>query len=250
MEEVIEKLRNIGLTESEAKIYIVLLQHRELKAGMISKKVNIPSSHIYEILDKLLKKGLISFKLINNVKIFLPADPESIYSIIREKEEQIEREKRDLKEFISNLKKIEIKEHKQNDFKYFEGINGVRSMFTEFITNSEPNTKMYIASAPIAYEKWNAFLIELFHKPRIKNNIHLQIIIPTKLKKYGKERKKLRPIEIKYSETEMESEFGVTEDYVYFLSYGDKPYALLIKDKNFANTHKKIFKTMWDTIKN
>jgi len=33
------------------------------------------------------------------------------------------------------------------------------------------------------------------------------------------------------------------------LSYGDKPYALLIKDKNFANTQKKIFKTMWSAIK-
>ena len=250
MDSFIENLQNIGLTEREAKVYMFLLEYEPAKTGIICSKLNISTSHIYQILEKLLNKGIISYKIANNIKIFRAVDPESLYAIFREKEKKLEKEKRDLKEFISNLKKIEIKEHKQNDFKYFEGINGVRSMFTEFITNSEPNTKMYIASAPIAYEKWNAFLIELFHKPRIKNNIHLQIIIPTKLKKYGKERKKLRPIEIKYSETEMESEFGVTEDYVYFLSYGDKPYALLIKDKNFANTHKKIFKTMWDTIKN
>jgi len=44
---------------------------------------------------------------------------------------------------------------------------------------------------------------------------------------------------------ENESEFAVAGDYTYLLSYGDNPYALLIKDKNFAKTQTRVFELMW-----
>jgi len=249
MDEFTKKLQNIGLTKNESRVYLFLLEYQEAKTGIMCSKLNIPNSHIYRILEKLLDKGIISYKIVNNVKVFRPVDPESLYALFREKERQLEKEKDDLKTFISSLKKIEIKDKKQNDFKYFEGISGVRSMFTEFVAGFEKNSKVFIASAPIAYEKWNAFLLDLFHPPRIKKNVHQQLIVPTKLKEHGKEREKFQPIEIKYSNVEMESEFGVAGEYTYFLSYGDKPYALLIKDKNFAKTQVKIFHIMWRQAK-
>ena len=223
MNEIISKLINIGLTQTQAKVYLFLLQHKEAKAGIICKKSNIPSSHIYDILDKLLEKGLISFKIINNVKTYRPVNPESLFSIIKEKERQLEKEKSELKDFISSLKKIEIQESKEHDFKYFEGINGVRSMFNEFAESWKPNSRVYIASASIAYEKWNAFLMEYFHKPRIKKKVHQQLIVPKRIMKYGKEREKLKLIDIKYTDIEQETEFGVSGDYVYFLSQFENP---------------------------
>jgi sugar-specific transcriptional regulator TrmB len=249
MDAFVEKLKHIGLTQNESRVYLFLLEYQEAKTGIMCSKLNIPNSHIYRILEKLLDKGIISYKIVNNVKIFRPVDPESLFALFKEKERQLEEEKQDLKKFITKLKRIEIKEKKQNDFKYFEGINGVRSMFTEFVASFTKNSKLYIASAPIAYEKWNAFLLDLFHPPRIKKNVHQQLIIPTRLKKYGKEREKFQPIEIKYSNVEMESEFGVAGEYTYFLSHGDKPYALLIKDNNFAKTQIKVFQIMWQSAK-
>jgi HTH-type transcriptional regulator, sugar sensing transcriptional regulator len=246
MDEFVEKLQNIGLTERESRVYLYLLQHQESKAGSICSTLNIRSSHIYAILEKLLDKGIISYKIINKIKFFYPVDPKSLYALFGEKERQLEKEKEELKTFITSLEKIEVKEKKQNDFKYFEGISGVRSMFTEFIESWEKDSDVYVASAPLAYEKWNAFLLDMFHPIRKTNNNKLKLIVPSRLKKHGEERRKFEPIEIKYSNTETESEFGVAGDYIYFLSYGDKPYALLVKDKNLANTQIKIFQMMWE----
>ena len=232
MNKLIQKLEKIGLTKKESRVYLFLLEYQEAKAGTICSKLNIPNSHIYQILEKLLNKGIISYKIINNIKIFNPADPESLFTIFIEKERELKKEKEELKEFISNLKKIEIKEKKQNNFKYFEGIRGVKSMFTEFVTSFKKNSEIYIASTPIAYEKWNPFLLDLFHPPRIKKNVHQQLIVPIELKKHGIEREVFKPIEIRYTNIKMETEFGVAGEYTYFLSYGEKPYALLIKDIN------------------
>ena len=247
MRKLIEKLQSIGLTQSEARVYLFLLEHQDAKTGVICSKLNIHNSHIYQILGKLLDKGLVSFKIVNNIKIFRPVNPESLYSLFREKELQLETEKQDLKEFISNLKKIELKESRQTDFKYFEGVAGVRSMFTEFIESWEPNSTCYVSSAPIAYERWNAFLLEYFHPPRFKKKVHLKIIVPSELKEMGKQRQIMKLTEVKYSKLKMKSEFGVAGGYTYFLNHGERPYGLLIKDKVFADTQKKIFEVMWES---
>jgi sugar-specific transcriptional regulator TrmB len=249
MEDIIKKLKNFGFTLSESKVYIFLLQYQEAKASIISSKTNIPSSHIYDILEKLLEKGIISFKITNNIKIYRPVEPESLFSFFREKEKKIEEEKKDLSEFVSKLKTLEFKESKENDFKYFEGINGVKSMFNEFVKDFEPNSEVLIASAPIAYNKWNAFLMEYFQIPRIKKGVKQRLIIPESMKIHGKEREKLKLIEVRYTKTELETEFGVAGDKVYFLSQGEQPYALLIKDKNLAKTQKKIFDILWKKSK-
>ena len=249
MNNYIEKLKSVGLTQNEARAYLFLLEYQEAKGGLISSKLKIPTSHIYHILEKLLDKGIVSFKIVNNTKIFRPVDPQRLFTLFREKEKQLEREKEELKGFIKNLKKIEVKKHRQNDFKYFEGIAGVKSMFTEFIESWEPNSEIYVSSAPIAYERWNAFLLETFHPPRVRKSIHLKLIVPSKLRERGEERQKVKYTEVRYSEKELASEFGVAGDYTYFLSYGERPYALLIKDRNFAGTQKQIFETMWRSIK-
>jgi HTH-type transcriptional regulator, sugar sensing transcriptional regulator len=249
MKEFIEKLQNIGLTQNEAKVYLFLLEYQEARTGIICSKLGIHNSHIYKILERLLDKGIISYKIVNNVKVFRPVDPESLFALFKEKERVLIEQKQDLKIFISKLKKIEIKEQKENDFKYFEGQSGVRSMFTEFVSSFDKSSDVLIASAPLSYEKWNAFLLDLFHPPRIKKKVSQKLLIPRRLKKHALEREKFKPIEIKYTSTEMDSEFGVSGDLIYFLSKGDKPYALLIRDKNLANTHRMIFDTMWKNAK-
>ncbi len=244
-----QKLQNIGLTEREARVYLFLSEYKEAKTGVICSNLNIRSSHIYTILDKLLRKGLISYKIINNIKIFHPVDPKSLYALFKEKERKLKQEEKEVKEFITSMKKIETKDIRQNDFKYFEGANGIKSMFTEFSESWQMDSKMYIFSAPITYEDWTAFFMESFRPPRIKKNIHLSILLTGERKQPTEERKVTKLRDVRYINTEIESEFGVCGDYVYFLSSGDKPYALLIKDKNLASTQVKIFKLIWKTAK-
>ena len=106
-----------------------------------------------------------------------------------------------------------------------------------------------LISAPVSYEKWNAFYHDEFHPRRIKKKVSLQLIVPSKVKQFGKEKEKLKYIEIKYFDLDLPSEMGVSGDYTYILSQGYKSYALLIKDKNFAKMQINLFKRLWDDSK-
>ena len=54
-------LRNllyIGLTEREAKVYLTLLTRRMLTALDLQEKANIPRTKIYEVLQKMINRGI------------------------------------------------------------------------------------------------------------------------------------------------------------------------------------------------
>ena len=74
----------IGLTEREAKVYMTLLNGRMYSASDLQKAVNIPRTKIYEVLNKLLSRGICTERKLGKNKIYEAIEPdlalESIYS--------------------------------------------------------------------------------------------------------------------------------------------------------------------------
>ncbi len=74
----------IGLTEREAKVYMTLLNGRMYTASELQKAVNIPRTKIYEVLNKMLSRGICTERKLGKSKIYEAIEPElaleSIYS--------------------------------------------------------------------------------------------------------------------------------------------------------------------------
>jgi len=59
-ENVEEALRFLGLSSNEVKAYITLLQGGSMTASEVSRQARIPYSKVYEALESLRKKGIVS----------------------------------------------------------------------------------------------------------------------------------------------------------------------------------------------
>lgn len=57
--EAIQKLRNIGLNQLEAEVYLLLLGEQSLTAYKIAKLLKKPSANIYKAVEVLLGKGAV-----------------------------------------------------------------------------------------------------------------------------------------------------------------------------------------------
>src|SRR3989338_3370224 len=79
-------LKEIGLTDSEIKVYLALLELGSSTAGPIVEKSGVASSKIYEVLEKLMQKGLASFVIASGTKHFEAASPRRVEDYIREKQ--------------------------------------------------------------------------------------------------------------------------------------------------------------------
>ena len=85
----IGELEEIGLTKREIKVYMALLEVGLSSVGQIIKKSGIPGSKIYETLDKLKKRGLISSVLKENKQFFQASDPKTILDFLDEQRRNI-----------------------------------------------------------------------------------------------------------------------------------------------------------------
>lgn len=241
-----EALKSAGLSEREALTYLDLQQHGESQTGKICGRTKIPSSQIYTILNSLLEKGLVNFKIVNHIKVFRASDPDTLAGLFEEKEKQMGNEKKQLLNFISKLKVAPSEMSRLSDFKYFSGIRGIKSLYTEIIHSWKAGDEYYIASAPLeSFRKIEGFFLDTVHKKRIKDKVRLKMLINKNSEKWGFVREKMPLTEIRYLDINTKTEYGVLNDYFFLITYSEEPYGLLIKDKNFADTYKIFFNLLW-----
>ena len=76
---VASKLKELGLTKGEIKVYLALLKIGISTKGPIASKAKVSESKVYEILDRLTAKGLVSNAMkkkgARQVKQFKAANP-------------------------------------------------------------------------------------------------------------------------------------------------------------------------------
>ncbi len=250
MNNNIEALKSTGLSEREALTYLDLQQYGESQTGKICERTKIPSSQIYTILNSLSEKGLVNFKIVNNIKVFRASEPDSLANLFEEKEKQIEEEKKHLLDFISKLKVKPTELSRLGDFKYYSGIRGIKSLYTEIINSWKNGDEYYIVSAPLeSFSKLEGFFLDVVHKKRVKDKVKLKIIINKNSKKRGPVRAKMPLTEVRYLDISTRTEYGVLNDCFFLITYGKQLYGLLIKDENFAQTYKIFFNLLWGIAK-
>lgn len=78
-------LTKYGLTEREATLYRVLLEHTELSVFEIAKQTSIPRTTTYSTLESMKKQGLVNTTTKNNVVYYSPESPTRLLEILKEK---------------------------------------------------------------------------------------------------------------------------------------------------------------------
>ncbi|MHA1713310.1 MAG: TrmB family transcriptional regulator [Candidatus Ranarchaeia archaeon] len=82
MEGIIEKLRELGLAQYEAKAYLSLLQNNIESASKLSRLSGVPRTRIYFVLENLAQKGWI--KIYSGYPLLFRAKkPEQVISSIK-----------------------------------------------------------------------------------------------------------------------------------------------------------------------
>lgn len=70
-----EKLEELGLSRNEAKIYLFLLKKGESTSGPIIKETRIANSRVYESLNTLISRGLVTYNHQKKGKYFQAVEP-------------------------------------------------------------------------------------------------------------------------------------------------------------------------------
>jgi len=124
-------LEDVGFTEGESKIYLALLELGESKVGPIIRSSGISRSKVYDILDRLIAKNVVSKVEKNGVMIYQSLPPYSILNVIKKKEEELKQEEESLEKILPQLNLLQPKD-KVNVVVY-EGYEGFKAMIDKTI---------------------------------------------------------------------------------------------------------------------
>jgi len=226
-----------------------LLTLQEAQTGRLCKETKIASSNIYNILDSLIKKGLVNFRIQNNIKVFMSSNPEVLNDLFLEKQKSIETERQQIQSLVKKLKTQKIQEEPQSNYKYYEGISGIKGMWHEINSQLNKNSEERIYGAKKEGYKMLVGFYNEHHKIRNKLDVKAKILFPIEDKELADKRKD-KNTEVKFNSLKNEAEWGVVDDVVYIQHNLTKnPRGFLIKDKVFSETFKQVFEQIWKTAK-
>lgn len=236
-------LEEIGLSQSEIKAYLALLEIGSSTNGEISKKANINRSNCNEALKRLTEKGLVSYVIKANRKYYEATDPRYILKLLKEKEEKIE-------EIIPQLEAKRKFPKREQEANIYEGYKGIKSVFEDILNSLKPGEEYLVfgaISVPIQFEIY----FKHWAKRRIEKRIKMKIIFHEEAKSLIGQRKKekLAKIRILPKEYMTPAVVNVYEDKTATIVWTKEPIAFVVKSEDYANSFRQYFELLWKTAK-
>ena len=244
-------LEEFGLTKGESKVYLSLLNLGKSTIGNLLKQSQVSHSKIYDILERLSQKGLISTATEKNKKTFIAQSPERIKEILNIKEQEIKAKKQNLEKLLPELTQIHIKAEPIQEAETLHGIKGIKTFLDSSLNELKKEDVVYVLGAPKqANEKIEAYLLD-WHKRRIAKGVKCKIIYNSDAKEYAKKRKKLSLTAIKFFPPNLNSPVVTTilGSKTGTQVYNDNPFCFSIKNKEIADSYKNYFNYLWKLAK-
>jgi len=235
-----EELKLLGLNDTDIKVYLALLELGESVASKIAEKAKIPRASIYDVLNRLIKEGLVSHVTKDYNKYFNAADPKTII-------ENLEYKKNKIKDILPGLEEIKHKEAEEKiKTGIYEGIRGMQTVFNMMLKEKEilalGGSGKTSQVMPYFMPKWS--------KQRKMKGIMVRMIYQDteeNRKRVKQVEKDLQPIKYKFLHTDYLSPIltMIFENKIMFGLWHKEPSATVIENKEVAKTYRQYFESLW-----
>src|SRR3989338_5537370 len=239
MEE--DVLRDLGFSEREIKVYLALLELGSTTVGPIASKTRLQHSKVYQTLEKLIDRGLVTFVIKSKTKYFQAEEPKHILSMIKEKE-------RSFKEILPELEQKQKQAQSPQTAKVYEGYKAIKSMFESILEELNNKSYYYVfafkdeyVESPLA----SRFLRDI-HQQLLEKKVDDRLIAHKSIKSEFLKNYSDIP-KIKYKFTSLKIPFGlmIIDDKVINWIWGKRPTAIQIVSQQMAKQYKEFFLEIW-----
>ena len=239
---MIENLTKFGLSEKEAKVYLACLELGDSVASEIAIKSNLPRTLVYDILERLIDLGLVSYSIRDNKKFFRASNPEELLRILHEKKEAVNKVLPELK----NLQKM--KGVKRPKVEVYEGKEGMKAVMNDILRSGVKEFLAY-GSSRSSFEVIPAFMEE-WHKERIKQKTIMKILYNNTKEAREKVRRRtesLKFMKYKFMPITLESPTAtiIYNNKVVLQSWTKEPFAVMIENEEMAENQRRYFTELW-----
>ncbi len=238
--------------EKEAAIYIALLENGSSKASDLAKITDLNRVSVYDQLEALIKRGVVSKFKKESATFYSAHDPGQLLNYLdREKDEQvkrIEKQKSRVESVLPDLKgMMNFARKTRPQVRFFEGEKGMREAYEDTLTSSEPI--MAFANIKTMREGLPGFFPDYF-KRRAAKKLYIRGIVPKNEEwieqaKHNKE--EMRDIRYLPEGKTFSPEVNFYDNKMLIASWKEKM-AIIIESKELVELMKLNYELLWQSL--
>ncbi|MBD3398508.1 hypothetical protein GF412_04755 [Candidatus Micrarchaeota archaeon] len=243
-EKLTQSLGVIGLSKTEAEVYIYVSSNPETTAGEVTRNLRIARSKTYESLDKLAYMGLVSKISRGDVSRYYSSGASVLKGMYKQ---QMENANKTI-EHIMNMNTFRPIETK---VRTVDGVEGYKMIKEAFLADMEKGDEALIIGSPATIENSLLTYFGKFHQKRTERGVKLRIIYNADV---GKERMK-RARSWEHTEVRClpkNNSPAWVEIYgnrVLIPLISDRIIAIAITDRSMATSFRNYFELLWESSK-
>lgn len=236
-------LMKLGLTETEARVYLAMLKLGADTVQHVARDARISRTAAYEIISELEKKGLASTFTQGKRKNFIAEDPEKLEGYFASRIRDIQLELGALHRVLPEMRMLQGGGDKPR-VRFYKGPEGVRALFRD-LASVEPSELYEITNVDAVYGKIDPALLK-----EERNDISYDKI-KTKVLHRGATRNPSPKVEYR----ELTSDLGSIGNFqgniwiygnrIAFTHFLGKIEVIIVDNEMFAETMRVLFTVAW-----
>lgn len=247
MEKQIEQLKRVfNLNTYEAKIYLAALNFESVNLSDLAKTANLPRTAAYQPIQNLVNQGFLSITKIGKRKYYQALSPKDLHYIL-------DRKNITLDEIISDLSKNISAPEKKLDIRYYSGIEGVQIASDIWLDNAKTKLGKTFENVETTIAQHGPAQMSAYINKRVQKNIKGKMIVSSTLDSpvlkevLKSDAEQLRKTVVVSPNTyPIRASIAVLDDMVLIFTTRENPFAVLIKNKEVAESLNSIHDMVWD----
>ena len=240
-----EILREIGLTDTEIRAYLSLLSIGTTSAGKIVEETGIYRKNLYDALNKLIEKGLVTYVIENKIKYFQPKDPENLIRFLEEKKNKILEKEIELQKELPLLKQKFKSLLPEIESGIYRGIEGIKTILKECLNYKE----ILFIGATGDVENRLPYFWPHYNRKREKLKIRWNFLLTYESRNKYITKAKYLEYKVLPKILSGPNVIYIYGNYVANVLWLEKPIAFVTKHKSLADNYRKYFYYLWESIK-
>lgn len=241
---MLDDLISIGLTSGEARVFLSLLKLGSAKVGHIVKDSHVSYSKVYNVLDRLSSKGLVSHIILGNVRYYNAVEPYRLEEYIKSKEQEVRKQLKTANKAIPELVKV-ANRNRQNDMaEIFMGDKGIRTAYEILLRDATSKDILYYfypfeGYHPIASPFYSR--LYLFQKQK---KVQQRGIATHDFKKSKHYAEISKGVKMKFVDFPLPATMDIFKDKLLIISW-ENVTGILISSKEIAGHFRNYFNSIW-----
>ncbi|HBU07441.1 MAG TPA: hypothetical protein DEB09_05160 [Candidatus Magasanikbacteria bacterium] len=234
-------LKELGLNEHEAEVYLGLLKIGGSIASAVAKSVGIKRTTVYALLKSLAEKGFVTTYYRKSKQFFYAEKPQRVADYFEKKLDAFNN-------LVPVLESMEKKKLQMGGLRFIETVHELKKFYTG-VLNDFKNKSYYVIGSVPNWEKLDAEWFVRYRKDRAQAGIHTKLLITAESKKINPpDIKLLRSYKYLPAKYKFKSSIDIFKDKILVVSPELSSLAVVIAVPAMVDVFRSVFEMLWDTL--